>query len=306
MSILAVNELKARFEAGDKPSAKDYVDFIDSIQSWIADAFSLVALGAAPQYSSSVILTSHTYAVTYSPTTASPADGMGLIFKADAANPSGGTMLNPDGHGAVHIVREHNIELKAGDIQARQIVEVRYRSTDNVWVMMSPTSHPGLRTGDIVTSAFLLEEDGTRLLCNGQQADITLYPALAILGSTYGAPSDGSHVKLPDYSHRFPVGVGNQTGMTAVAFGDIGGEEKHTLAVGEQGAISLSIGQDDGDAETGDERAINRITMNGVIVKSDLSAGDGVFGPLTVPLNNTAAAHNNMPPFIAAYYYILT
>lgn len=322
MSVLSTNELKERFAAGDKPSAKDFSDFIDSVQNWIATASASVVPGSSLLYSTATLISS-TYTAAYTPTIAAYNDGTYLAFKSipgNAPNPAGGTSFNA-GLGPKPIVREFNIPLKFGDIRPGQLVEVRYDLPNNRWVMTSPTSHPGLRSGDIIPSAFILEEDGTRFLCNGQEVSASLYPSLAVLGSTYGSAGAGN-VKLPDFSHRFPVGIGNQSGMTAIAYGDDGGEETHLLVGSEAGiaahqhfcVASASVNVESGPVLS----AINHIAVNAfhdpgswdekywLRGDSATTLADPTLG-LTSSVAGASAstAHNTMPPFLACYYYIL-
>ncbi len=299
MSALTVNELKDRFAAGDRPSAKDFSDFIDSVQAWIADTLNPVSPGIALLYSPAA-LTTATYAAVYSPPVAGYLDGTVLAFKADLVNPSGGTNFDA-GLGPHPILRERGVALKAGDIQPNQIVEVRYSLSATAWVMMSPTSHPGLRSGDIVKSAFALEEDGTRFLCNGQSVDTNVYPSLTPLSTTFGVPSpnDGHHVKLPDLRAHFPVGVGTLPSTAVINRGDVGGAEDVTLTAAQSGS----------PAHTHD-MVPNWVDYSGgaqgLLGSGAQGDGGNVTGGVTGGAQPASASHTNLPPYLGLFFYILT
>ncbi len=296
MSVLTINELKARFSAADRPSQKDFSDFVDTVVSMINTAVTPVSPGTAFLYAPSV-LTTDTYAAVYSPAVASYVDGAVLAFKADAINPDGGTKFNA-GAGAVLIVKEGFIALNAGDIQPNQIVEVRYNASISKWQLTSLTYHPGHRTGDIIPSATPLAEDGTRFLCNGQSVDTNTFPTLTILSTTYGTPSpnDGHHVKLPDYRAKFPVGIGTLPSTAVIAFGDIGGEEKHLLTAAESGL----------PAHTHDLTSFTMVAGSNFGPTGNNDRGGGMTDGVTGGTQSAAQSHNTLPPYIACYYYILT
>lgn len=59
------------------------------------------------------------------------------------------------------------------------------------------------------------------LFCDGREVAVADYPLLyAVIGNTYGTPSDSDHFLLPDLNNRFPVGAG-----AAYALNDKGGSE---------------------------------------------------------------------------------
>jgi len=67
-------------------------------------------------------------------------------------------------------------------------------------------------------------------LCNGQILPISQYAALfALLGTTYGGNGQTTFA-LPNLQGRIPIGWNGSSGL-----GVVGGEEMHTLIVGELG-----------------------------------------------------------------------
>lgn len=89
-----------------------------------------------------------------------------------------------------------------------------------------------LQTGSLELSACTLNEDGTRLLCDGREVSQTTYAALyAALGNTYGTASAGNF-KLPNWKGMAVVGLGSNTDTNGVTgtfnLGVKYGEFKHT------------------------------------------------------------------------------
>jgi microcystin-dependent protein len=303
MSVLTVNELKARFASGDRPSQKDFTDFIDTMMAASNLAVNPATPGIALLYTTGA-LSGSTYTAVYSPPVASYLDGTFLAFKADLANPGTATYLDA-GAGPQIILKQFALTLKAGDIQPGQIVEVRYNLALNAWLMVSPTSRPGHEAGDIITSSFPLAANASRLLCDGSSVDTNTYPGLVPLGIIYGIPSpnDGHHVKLPDYRARMPLGVGTLPSTTVVALGDVGGEENHLLLDTESGVASHTH-----DPLAGATGFLDNVAsggagddVGGVLIRHDATTGDVTGGAASA-----ADSHNNLPPYIAAYFYILT
>lgn len=314
MSVLTANELKARFSTLDRPSQKDYTDLIDSL---IVLAGNFSATPGAPFFYSDATLTGSIYVATYVPSVVTYVDGGLLIFKADVENPSGGTSFDGQGgSGAAVILKEDGLPLQAGDIQAGQIVEVRYRLSDNTWQMILPTSRPGHKTGDIITSAAPIASDANRLLCDGTSYLRTDYPDLfASIGTIYGS-IDGTHFNVPDYRGRFPLGTAvgyTLPSTTPVPLGGTGG--------GETISVDVSL-----PAHThfvaGDTTSIDDLVTAGTSVvlhgTNTSLPGNGydLMGDATTPtlgLTSSAGAgvggstdYSVMPPWIGAYYYILT
>ncbi len=152
-------------------------------------------------------------------------------------------------------------------------------------------------TGAIIFFAGTTPPDGY-LVCDGTAIDRACYAALfAVCGTAFG-PGDGSTTfNLPDLGGRTPIGTGQQSGGTAFALADHGGEETHTLVTAEMPAHKHA---DNGHAHsvlscaeflalTGEEP-----TCLGQTIPS--STGTGY-----ADIQNTGGdgAHNNLQPYLA-------
>ncbi len=87
--------------------------------------------------------------------------------------------------------------------------------------------------GTIIMSAAVNAPNGW-LQCDGTLLAKIDYPDLWLaIGNTYTDISSGTHFKVPDMQGRCPVGSGSGSGLSARSLGASGGEEAHTLSVGE-------------------------------------------------------------------------
>ncbi len=134
------------------------------------------------------------------------------------------------------------------------------------------------------------------LICDGSTFSASTYPDLNTLlgGST-----------LPDFSGRFPLGVGNsgESGSTNHSLGSTGGEETHTLTTSEMPSHNHGSGtlqteepvlsqEDDGtgnqDARDGSDKKLFEY--------NDITGSTGSTGG--------GNAHNTMPPYLTVNYII--
>jgi hypothetical protein len=80
--------------------------------------------------------------------------------------------------------------------------------------------------------------------------------------------------------------------------GKTGGAATHTLTGDETGKLVIQAQADDGDGQTSSYLSVTKLRFNG----TELSVGNNganQYGPsVTVPLNNNAQPHNNMPPYL--------
>jgi microcystin-dependent protein len=82
--------------------------------------------------------------------------------------------------------------------------------------------------GQLLLASFNFAPKGY-FLCNGQTLAINSYTALfSLLGTTFGG-NGVQTFQLPNLQGRTPVGVGTATGSNNIAYGEISGEEQHTL-----------------------------------------------------------------------------
>lgn len=144
-------------------------------------------------------------------------------------------------------------------------------------------------TGQYVFAGVELAEEG-RLLCDGREVDRTTYATLfAAIGTTFGTPSSGTTFKLPDWRDRFPVGK-----STTKANGATGGEAAHVLSVAELASHThgVTVQGGGGAGADGVGHTNDTVTPYPNVIQTSATGG--------------GAAHNNLPPYLACYIYIVT
>lgn len=179
-----------------------------------------------------------------------------------------------------------------------KLVNYLFDSSGNPSKAMVNSSLP---SGALFMSACTLTENGTRLLCDGRQVAQATYPDLyAAIGASYGTASAGNFV-LPDFRGRFPAGVGTSTDINGASFtasvATAGGESTHKLVGAEQGkltAVAAFIG-----ASGGSTQVVDAISLGSTVLNNTTP------GPSLCPLQDATAAHNNVPPYLPAYIYIV-
>ena len=135
------------------------------------------------------------------------------------------------------------------------------------------------------------------LLCDGSAISRTTYADLfTIIGTTYGAGNGSTTFNLPDLRGRVPVGAGTGSGLSARTRGATGGEENHTLSIGEMPSHNHS-----GAAYV----SINRAAPDGSIAyMGDLGGGAQMTQAISINSTGGGAAHNTMQPFLVTNYII--
>ena len=151
--------------------------------------------------------------------------------------------------------------------------------------------------GTIIQSAAINEPSGW-LDCNGRVLNTSLYAALfTAIGYTYGG-ADLSF-NIPDMQGRVPVGRGSGAGLTSRSLGATGGEETHTLSVGELPSHTHSLSRrsnpEDGAYDTGDGHAAE---------SSACTTDRSILGTFSTSATGSGTAHNNMQPFVVVRYLI--
>jgi microcystin-dependent protein len=138
-------------------------------------------------------------------------------------------------------------------------------------------------------------------LCDGQLLQISQNTALfSILGTTYGG-NGVSTFALPDLRGRFPIGVGQGTGLTSRLLGEQGGEETVTLIEDEMPSHTHLAG---GQSNTGNRpKPTGRVPAANVNAYSTL-APDTTLSPSFIQPAGGDQPHNNMPPYLGITFII--
>lgn len=141
-------------------------------------------------------------------------------------------------------------------------------------------------------------------LCDGQLLPIASNTALfSLLGTTFGG--DGrTTFKLPDLRGRSIVHVGNGPGLSTISWGEVGGRETVTLAVGNLPAhnhtTTMNLG---GTAE--ESGAGHFIGSSGTLFAEDAQSGSTLnAGAITSANTGGGSAYNNRNPFTGIYVCI--
>jgi microcystin-dependent protein len=147
-----------------------------------------------------------------------------------------------------------------------------------------------------------LFEDGSELL---KTSYASLY---AEIGDTYGdvglghvAPSDGFHFRLPDSRGRSDIGSGTGSGLSARTVGQQGGEETHTLSIGELPAHDHGGGDHThwNGARPIDVNAVSDINNGTSTLVFRRATGVAASGAI-ITSQGSGTAHNVMHPFLVA------
>ena len=127
------------------------------------------------------------------------------------------------------------------------------------------------------------------VFCNGNALSRTYYKRLFDVISTAWGTGDGSTTfNIPDLRGLFlkSTGVNGSVTTTNEALAVTGGEEDHTLTIGEMPSHAHSIRTDDGNGGGGTRR----------IGVSDFSSGFDT-DTTSIVANGGGGGHNNMPPY---------
>jgi microcystin-dependent protein len=136
-------------------------------------------------------------------------------------------------------------------------------------------------------------------LCNGQLLAINQNQALfSILGTTYGG--DGRvNFALPDLRRRVPIHMGN--GHT---LGELGGEDAHTISVGELAAHTHDLRFNSGDGNS--QSPVNNVfarESKGVTMLYGTQVGSAMSTQLLANAGGSTA-HENRQPFLCLSFII--
>jgi len=159
--------------------------------------------------------------------------------------------------------------------------------------------------GEIIAYAGTTSPDATKwLVCDGASLVRSDYPDLfTVIGTTYGAV-DGSHFNVPDLRGRAGAGAGTGSGLSAVAVGDMYGEENHVLVTAE---LASHTHVDAGHTHVeGNAAPALGAAIVGVPVPSAVPAV-GVTGSGSASITSTGsdAGHNTIGPRLGILYLIV-
>ena len=185
-----------------------------------------------------------------------------------------------------------------GDLRARN-----YYASGNYYL----NNYVLIPAGTIIQSAAINEPAGW-LDCNGRTLLVAEYAYLfSAIGYTYSSGVySGSDLSfnIPDMRGRIGIGSGTGSGLSARTLGATGGEENHTLTVGEMPAHSHTS---NATGYAGGGPGLLRSGGRTGTVEDNTSSEPNIFDPtVALSINDTGSgsAHNNMQPYMVLRYLI--
>ena len=139
------------------------------------------------------------------------------------------------------------------------------------------------------------------LMCNGNSVNSTNYQDLFnVIGHTYGG--GGDNFNLPDLEGRVPVGKNTDTFN---ALGKTGGEEKHTLSIGEMPSHNHDITESEHshDIPVRDGTSMGHVGTGNAKQSKTYHTG-GSKTNITINNKGDGNAHNNLQPYLVINYII--
>jgi microcystin-dependent protein len=135
--------------------------------------------------------------------------------------------------------------------------------------------------------------------CNGQQMPTNQNQALfALLGTTFGG-NGRDNFNLPDLRGRTPMNVGTQRN-NSVGYGQVGGEETHTLTIGEMPSHThtpmASTGSPAHASPVGNFWASN--------IPQYSTAQESALAPKAIGMSGGGQGHPNLSPYLVINFMI--
>lgn len=184
------------------------------------------------------------------------------------------------------LIEQESLTNIANAIRSKNGKTMEYTPAEMPAAIMDISGLDGFPIGGITAYGGTVIPDGW-LLCDGSTVSRELYSDLfKAVGTVFGEGDGLTTFALPNLSSKFIYGTSD-----AATVGDTGGEEAHTLTIGEMPPHSHEVKGSSNNA--GGYSVLgqwNGYASAAVSFSSGLSGG--------------GQAHNNMPPYIKLYYII--
>ena len=184
------------------------------------------------------------------------------------------------------LIEQESLTNIANAIRSKNGKTVEYTPAEMPAAIMDISGLDGFPIGGITAYGGTAIPDGW-LLCDGTTVSRELYSDLfKAVGTVFGEGDGSTTFALPNLSSKFIYGASDTS-----AVGDIGGEETHTLTIGEIPPHSHEVKGSSNNA--GGYSVLGQWNgyASAAVSFSSGSSGGG-------------QAHNNMPPYIKLYYII--
>jgi microcystin-dependent protein len=153
--------------------------------------------------------------------------------------------------------------------------------------------------GEIRIFAFEFAPPGWAM-CNGQILPISQNTALfSLLGTTYGGDGQNNFA-LPNLQGRFPIHIGQRSGLASYVPGQEGGAETVTLLITEMPTHNHMVAASGGDANSNKTEGTFLATGGSYATASD---GTVMAANMILPTGE-GQPHENMPPYLALIFCI--
>jgi microcystin-dependent protein len=141
-------------------------------------------------------------------------------------------------------------------------------------------------------------------LCNGQLMPITENEILfQVIGTTYGG--DGQETfALPDLQSRFPVHMGQGSGLTNRTLGERAGVESVTLTSQQIPAHTHGFLADAAGSSSASPKGKVHGAASGLACYADPGTDNGTMAASTIGSAGGSQPHDNIPPYLTVNFII--